>query len=440
MSHIGLLNRTQSIAYGIGRLGSSALLSVFSLASVYVYWEHFQLDPVLAGWANAIGKVVIALAGFLMGYVSDATVTKWGRRKPFVAIGAPLLALSFVLYFTPQYFVSMSDQWALFAYAAFFNGLFHFAYAFLLTPFQSWMPEISEPSERIGLSRLQNTSNLISNAIGVILGFELPSLLLDPSAWKLLGLLCGLAVAEVLLYLPSVLLIPKERTVAPRRDIMRELRVVLSNGNYMKWLLAQGLVSVATTMVTSVVLSYVTAVVGIKGATGALGFALVLLVMILVFFYVWGRLATRIGKGKTLLISNAILILTLPMTMVIGQVDLPIETVALGYFFIAVGAMGLSGFQLFPYVVIADLAHDDEIRTGENRAGMYTGFNNIPLNAFQTFSYLITGYVLSLPSVPNKDYTSGLVLWGPICSIFVILGSLVLMKTNVDPKLDGKSG
>lgn len=430
-----MLTRVQRISYGIGRLGSSILLSLFSLASVYIYWEQFGLDPVLTGWANAIGKIVIAIAGFLMGYISDISNTRWGRRKPFVVIGAPLLALSFVLYFTPYYFIHLGDQFGLFVYAAVFNGLFHLSYAFLLTPFQSWMPEITEPSERVSVARIQNTSNLLSNAIGVMLSFSLPSILSNPYDWKFLALLIGLAAMEIFLYLPSLLFVPRDRKAPPKPDIVRELRIVISNPNYVKWLIAQGLVSVATVMITSIVLSYITAVLGIQGAFGTISFGIVLFVMMLIFFYTWGNLAKKYGKGKVLLISNSILALILPWTLVLGQVDLPVPTNVLAYAFIALGAVGLSGFQLFPYAIIADLAHEDEIKTGENRAGMYTGFNSIPLNVFQTLSYIITGYILSFPIIPQKGYSSGLIWWGPVCVVFVVLGSLMLSRTNVDPSL-----
>ena len=207
----------------------------------------------------------------------------------------------------------------------------------------------------MGLSRIQNVSNILSNAIGVLLGFVMPTLLSNPSDARGMLLLVGLAFLEILLYIPSLAMLPVERKPAPRPDIVRETKIVMSNGNYMKWLLAQGLVSVATTMVTSVILSYVTTILGIEGAMGSVGFAVVLLVVMVVFFHVWGHMATRWGKGKTLLVSNLVLVIVLPFTLVLGQFTLPVNMVALGYLFIAVGAIGLSGFQLFPYAIIADL-------------------------------------------------------------------------------------
>jgi len=40
---------------------------------------------------------------------------------------------------------------------------------------------------------------------------------------------------------------------------------------------------------------------------------------------------------------------------------------------------------------------------------------------------------MSLPEIPGKGYTAGLIWWGPIGGLFVILGTLLLTKVDVDP-------
>ena len=105
--------------------------------------------------------------------------------------------------------------------------------------------------------------------------------------------------------------------------------------------------------------------------------------MIIAFFKVWGGMSKKIGKGPALIRSNIILIAALFLTPVIGLYEPPIPKEFLGYLFIALGAAGISGFQLFPYAIMADIIHEDEVKTGENRAGLYTGFDSIPLNVFQ---------------------------------------------------------
>lgn len=94
---------------------------------------------------------------------------------------------------------------------------------------------------------------------------------------------------------------------------------------------------------------------------------------------------------------------------------------------------GLSGWFLFPYIIYADFAHVDQIKTGEGRAGVYTGFSSIPLNIFQFFSTLLLSLLLSLPDVPGQTYSVGLLWWGPIASLALILGVLGLRTVNIDP-------
>ena len=98
------MKKRDKIIYGSGRLGSSILLQLVGFLSFYLYFEFFLLDPLLNGIANAIAKLVIAYSGFHMGYISDKTKSRWGRRKPFILIGAPSLAFTFIMLFIPHIF------------------------------------------------------------------------------------------------------------------------------------------------------------------------------------------------------------------------------------------------------------------------------------------------------------------------------------------------
>ena len=434
-----MLNRRQKIAYGMARLGSSVLLSVFSFESFYVYWEYYKLDPALTGWVNAIGKFTIAFASFVIGYISDTVKTRWGKRKPFIFLGAPLLAVSFIMYFLPDLLIDVNDANMLFIYGSLWNSIFHFAYAFLLTPFQAWMPEITEPEERVDISALQNIANLLANAVGVVVGFVFPYIL-SQGGLVLLGVLVGMGLFEILLYLPPVFLVPVEKRTVLMPNIIKDMRVILSNQRYVGWIIVRGLISVAMTMVVSQIISFVMTVLGLSGTMSSIIFGAVLLIVIIIFFRIWGGMSKKIGKGPALIRSNIILIVALFLTPVIGLYRVPIPKELLGYMFIALGAAGISGFQLFPYAIMADIIHEDEIKTGENRAGLYTGFDSIPLNFFQMLAYIISGYVMSLPEIPEKGYTAGLIWWGPIAALFVIAGTLLLTKVDVDPFLKKNRG
>jgi len=108
----------------------------------------------------------------------------------------------------------------------------------------------------------------------------------------------------------------------------------------------------------------------------------------------------------------------------------------LGILFIAgVGAI-LGGWYLFPYIVYADVAEDDEKSTGDLKAGTYTGFPSIILNIFQAIGAIVIGLMFSLPSITVGSldpYSIGLAFFGPICSVILLVSYFYTKKyVNLD--------
>jgi len=73
---------------------------------VAVHMPKFYTDSVLVplGWvalAMALARVFDAILDPFVGWLSDHTHTRWGRRRPWIAAAAPLAALAFVALFTP---------------------------------------------------------------------------------------------------------------------------------------------------------------------------------------------------------------------------------------------------------------------------------------------------------------------------------------------------
>ncbi|MFX1405857.1 MAG: MFS transporter, partial [Promethearchaeota archaeon] len=127
------------------------------------------------------------------------------------------------------------------------------------------------------------------------------------------------------------------------------------------------------------------------------------------------------GKKRALLLLFLFAIILLP-TSLLGLFTFA-SNIIFAIIFILIIAAALAGWNLFPYIYYADLAEDDQRRTGDLKAGIYTGFPSILLNIFQAFGPLIVGAVLSLPeiTVGTLTYSIGLVLWGPICSVILLI-------------------
>ncbi len=101
-----------------------------------------------------------------------------------------------------------------------------------------------------------------------------------------------------------------------------------------------------------------------------------------------------------------------------------------GILFILGLAGAMAGWFLLPPVFISDITEDDEKTTGELKAGIYKGFPSIVLNLFQIVGILIMGVLLELPKIDvgTANFSIGHVIWGPICSLILIVAYLYSRK------------
>ncbi|MFX1284682.1 MAG: MFS transporter [Promethearchaeota archaeon] len=441
-----MLNQRQKIYYGMGRFGSSVMLNLVSLFTLYVYIKYFALSGFYTGLAGGMGKLSIAIASWLSGYLSDITPNnRFGRRRIWVIFFTPILAFFFIMQFSPQLFVPLGNEFLVFLYLAIFGSGFQASYALLTTPFQAWMPEVVPESERIEVSGYQNTANFIGNLVGTGLGFLLPSLIGDPETADILGsagiilLICVLIIAglELLFYLPSIFLVPDPaRKNIPPPNPLRELKIILSNRNYVSWILVNGIHTIGLTSLATIVLVYIDDVLQLN-VTEYIIFGISLFGTIIVLFIFWGYFSNRYSKTKTYLVSQFYLALVLPTTLVVGQGIIPLPLLIQGIIFALLLAVGMSGYFILPYAIMADIIEKDERDTSEARAGHYTGFFGLPLNIFQAGAVVLTGILVDkeiLPLVAGQEYTIGLILWGPICGIFIFIAAVLFyFFVNADP-------
>ena len=80
----------------VGMLGNQmfpAALGVFMVVLV----QSLGMDPWIAGVLAFLPRIFDAVTDPVMGYISDNTRSRWGRRKPYIFIGAILAGVSFAL-------------------------------------------------------------------------------------------------------------------------------------------------------------------------------------------------------------------------------------------------------------------------------------------------------------------------------------------------------
>ena len=85
----------QKIAFGVGMLANQmfpAALGIFMVILV----QSLGMSPVLWGLIFFLPKLVDAVLDPLMGYISDRTHSRWGKRRPYIFIGAIIAGLSYI--------------------------------------------------------------------------------------------------------------------------------------------------------------------------------------------------------------------------------------------------------------------------------------------------------------------------------------------------------
>ncbi|BDX07139.1 MFS transporter [Planctobacterium marinum] len=86
----------KKIIYGFGALVNNALADAMGRMMI-VLNLGLGMSPTLAGLLGALPRLLDALTDPLMGYISDNTKSRWGRRRPYIFIGAILVGIVFAV-------------------------------------------------------------------------------------------------------------------------------------------------------------------------------------------------------------------------------------------------------------------------------------------------------------------------------------------------------
>ncbi len=451
-----MLTTRQKIYFSICRTGSTVLLNVVFVATFWMYTNQVNLDPMLNGIGNAVGKIVIGVSSVIFGILSDriSSKSRIGRRKFFIWTGAPALAFSFVMLFTPHYIIPSGSQIVIFAWLLVWNSMFHLFYAYLLIPYQSWMPEITSDDERVQVSGMMNTVNLIGAAIGS--GFVLlmsgfisndPLGIRGVAGKYLLIFALIFGVLEFLFFLPALLKIKEREVPDKQNNAWEEIKIALRNKNYMIWVGGFTILNVGVTVLTALIIDFLEQVLGIVDALQKGLFSAVMLCVIIASFFFWGRFAKKFGKKWSLILSFSWLLIWMPLTPLIGRIPL-IPKIVQGYVFGIGAVFAVSAVYLFPYAILADFADKDERDTSENRSGLYTGFKGLPFNIAQASGYILAGFMRGWVKIrvllPITGLTQifqsgsnvvnlGLVWLGPVCTTFLIIAFPIIWRGDFDP-------
>ncbi len=86
----------QKLAFGAGHLVNNLLPGALGVFSFFLL-TAFGMDPFLAGLLGGLPRIYDAITDPIMGYISDNTTSRWGRRRPYIFTGAILCGILFAM-------------------------------------------------------------------------------------------------------------------------------------------------------------------------------------------------------------------------------------------------------------------------------------------------------------------------------------------------------
>ncbi len=367
-------------ASGMVNYFGGQLLKVLS-ASIFV--TGMGMSPAHIGWVFLVFRLWDACLDPFMGWISDNTRSRWGRRRPWVLIGGLLTGAVFPLLWLGQ------PAWSELGKLAYLVGtglVFYTAFTIWVMPFQSMLTEMTpDTDERTSISAYFSFFGKVAAITGTWIWSitQLP-IFNDPvtgqpdplHGMRVVGLAMGLIIM-MLSILPAFLI--KERNPEfiarqPKEPFWPNFIRTFQNIPF-RILAIYSLIFAFGINLVQGQMFYLRTFYALKGdtvfsakLTGVEGTLSMVLGMVSIPFFAW--LCGRIGKMETLMISTVLILIATWISWFTYTPEYPWLALVSGVLL----SPGYTGMWLVIPSMISDVIDSEELRCGDRREG---GFNAI---------------------------------------------------------------
>lgn len=297
----------------------------------------------------------------LIGYLSDRTRTRWGRRKPWMVAAIPLMMLGVYKIFLPDEGVGI---WYVFTWLM----VLWLGWTMVMIPYYAWGAELSSDYD----DRTRVTGwRAAMGASGSLLAIALPAIaVLWFGLQGIAGIMRITGIALLVLIPVSILItvsrVKEDPTVeATAMPIFAGLKVMLSNGSF-RWLVTAFMIAYLGLSVLMPLNAFYIAAV-LEEPERSIPLLMVFTFTAgLVAVPLWVAVSKRIGKHRAWIGGFIVVTLFSPVYLFLGPGDFWLMAP-----FAVCSAIGTGSFVALPNSMKADVIDIDTARTGENRAAMY---------------------------------------------------------------------
>lgn len=390
------------------------------------YIEAFGMPPSLQAVLIAIAQSIALVLGVIIGKWSDDTRTRWGRRRPFIAIAFPIGTLCMLLFCTPtltpffqqveietppctDYFGADGDCGLLETclqttfnvtnnqpteevipdrvarglflvtvwFVVFYTGFYTLVWTSTSIPYDALGMELTDDSERrLTMFAVRGFVQIVGYAVPSVMLIFLNSSYADnvpyqyafmAMTYTVVGLL---AVSWLLCSIKEKPLVEKPADkVVP---LVPQIRRVLQNKPYIRYLRLRLPQQIVSLLPPNIQLFYIKFVMGREAYIGLNSQANILAILgILVGMPIMFRFAKKVGRGMALFYVNGAMCVLFAITFFVPGTWMDANEWGLYVLCFCVGC-SWAAFYMIPDGMLADTIDYDELRTGERSEAMYT--------------------------------------------------------------------
>jgi len=382
--------------WGVAALGTSLISGIYGGLLTIFYQDYLGLGARWIGIAATIYALWNAINDPLFGYITDNTRSKHGRRIPYMRFTAPFLALTFILvWFAPP----QAGQQALFWWMLVTMLLYDTFYTIIGLVYSALLPEVAESDAH--RNDLQISSSLFA-MLGTLLGFLIPDMV-RPKAGE--TSLIPLYVAMIIVGVVSMILIlittfkvkerPEFSVVDDPVPLWDAIKFTFTSKSFLV-LVAENFMAILMSSLILGSIFYLADYVLQWPAMQLLAFLFIPLILGIPLTTLFRKWLGVVGAQQFLLVLAGV-----------GLISVAFVPKALIPVCIALAGLGLAGPQTLTNILFAQVADEDELRSGARREGAFFGVNALITKPAQSIAIWITPFILERTSFITRASNLG---------------------------------
>ncbi len=426
------LSTREMVAYGLPRSGSAMMFVMVAIYLSKFYTDTLLLAPAFVAWTFLIGRLWDGLTDPVMGYLSDATRTRMGRRRPYFLLSALPVAIAYFYLWSPS--ETLAD-WGLFVHLTLAYLATYTFYTVFSIPHNSLGAELTKDyHERSLLTGVREGLGLL----GILVGTLLPPVFAARLGGEargfsyLAGTVGAVTAVFILICFFSLKEKPGSRTQTPI-SIRKGLIALYRNRPFRTLVVAFVVVLIGNAFVPILVLYMSEYVVGMPEMAPYVIFTYIVTAAIAIPF--WLRLSRRIGKKETW--SRALVLASVAFGV---GTYIHEGTWELWLLMAVFGGFGYGCSMALAPSMMADVIDLDELETGRRREGAYFGIWSFVDKSALGLAVFVGMYAIDLMGYVPNQAQSFRVIW-TLKTLYFILpavcfatGSYLLRRYPIDQR------